>query len=122
MEQELVACPYNPNHTLTTNRLPWHMLNCRSKVRSIQLRMKTKTVTCPFDSTHVIEIDFIQEHIEVACTSRPAEPFVPPNAERYDGRPRNKSANTHQKPKVKARPRKRSVDAVFVTEERKELR
>jgi hypothetical protein len=101
------------------------MLKCRAKVKPPQSKRSQNAVTCPYDTTHVIDINDIQEHIEKACEAKPKD--QPPH---YVHRRPIKHPVAHQRrksvsarePEKKQRQRERSVDAVFVTEERKEFK
>mmetsp|Transcript_33249 Transcript_33249/g.58346 ORF Transcript_33249/g.58346 Transcript_33249/m.58346 type:complete len:217 (+) Transcript_33249:381-1031(+) len=122
MEKEQAVCPYNPNHVFPPHRLEWHMLKCKSKGR-------TGKVVCPFDSTHVIDLEYFDEHIKSGCESKPKDLPTTDYAPRRTSKPefstrRNKSLNLSKKKDNQEgqKPlRKRSADAVFITEEYKEL-
>jgi hypothetical protein len=102
------------------------MLKCRAKVKPPQAKRSQTTVTCPYDTTHVIDINDIQEHIEKVCETRPKDqppqPYVHRRPFKHPAVHQRRKSVSAREPEKKQRQRERSVDAVFVTEERKEFK
>lgn len=74
-----ISCPYNSEHKLRPDRLVWHLIKCESKESA-----KLTTARCPFDTTHILPIEEIIEHVKNDCTSKPSEKIIESLQRGYD--------------------------------------
>ena len=67
--QELVRCPFNPNHKIRSLRLIYHMLKCPNKPADYE--------TCRYNFTHALKAGELEAH-EATCSDRFRFPEVLP--------------------------------------------
>lgn len=56
LRKEVVKCPFNPNHTVSRNRIVYHIIKCKESCKS-------KKVRCPYNATEYIEPEDMVNHI-----------------------------------------------------------
>lgn len=74
-----ISCPYNSTHLVKPDRFVWHLVKCESKDSA-----QVTTARCPFDTTHVLPIEEIIEHVKNECTSKPNSQIVERLQKGYD--------------------------------------
>lgn len=57
-EDEWVKCPYNQQHVVPYQRMPYHLLKCKAKYTGPPLD------TCPFNATHLVPKGTLNEHFK----------------------------------------------------------
>ncbi|RNA30384.1 gametocyte-specific factor 1-like [Brachionus plicatilis] len=63
MEEDLITCPFDPNHKIRPSRFENHVIKCRKHYGNIGIEM------CPFNAKHIMTRLQIRNHIMV-CPDR----------------------------------------------------
>ncbi|XP_037954039.1 protein D7-like [Teleopsis dalmanni] len=57
-DDEIVQCPYDPNHWLRKHRLPTHLPRCERN------HLNLEKVFCPFNAEHLQNKEDLEEHLK----------------------------------------------------------
>ncbi|CAF1084906.1 unnamed protein product [Brachionus calyciflorus] len=63
MEEELIVCPFDPNHKVRSSRFESHIIKCKKQYANLGIDV------CPFNAKHVTPRSQIRTHI-ATCPDR----------------------------------------------------
>ena len=68
-----IRCPFDPNHTMPSVRLSWHLLRCPAHQTRKQLGLPI--FHCKYNYHHIFlsETEYAK-HLSVGCADQPARP------------------------------------------------
>ncbi|CAG9312496.1 unnamed protein product [Blepharisma stoltei] len=57
--KESLVCPYNKNHVMPSNRLEWHLIECKDKINQ-----SSGFAICPYNALHHVPTQLLEAHIQ----------------------------------------------------------